>query len=84
MLSGGVFRGVDQKRVYFGKLETLNGRASGRIEFQQYMSQTGMSVRSGTLKLDAIETDDGFKGFTESEADSGARQGVLATWIAEQ
>jgi hypothetical protein len=39
--------------------------------------------RSGKLKLEAVEADDGFKGFTESEEDSGARQGVLATWIDE-
>jgi hypothetical protein len=83
MLSGGVFRGIDQKCVYFGELEILNGRANGLIECQQYKRERGMSVRSGKLKLEAVEANDGFKGFTESEADSGSRQGVFATWIDE-
>ena len=85
MVRSGVFKGVDQDRVYFGEFTVREGRITGHIGFQQYLTrlQPSFGISGSTVNLEGRETENGFELTGESEVEPKSRYRIHGKRIAD-
>jgi len=85
MLSGGVFKGVDQTRAYAGQLIGKDAKISGLIEFVKFaqLEHEDVSMGGGKLFIEGREEEGAFEAIGRYEADPGSDLRILGTWVSE-